>query len=716
MTQEDESSYEQRIVQLEREVRKLKELVNSLVGIPSDRSRDLHGTDTEPATPVQPQQSPPTTEPRTPAASMPAAPARTTKSFSLPDHMKTSEYWLNKVGIGLVLFAVLFFFKYSIDQGWLTPSVRIGMGVAFGAVLDLIGLRIYRRRRHFSLVLLGGGIATLYITGFAAFQMFKLVPHLTAMGFMVAVTVFAIGISLKQKEQVLSLIGAMGGLATPFLLYTGQGNIPGLITYTCLLVGGIAAIYFFRSWRALLWFTIISGWLIMTLACDNVTSKSVVAGGVDYWAAQYGLIFCWLAFGMMPLLRELFGQIRPEKFAYIKFEYLRRVLSEDFERSAKQHAIPLVVSSPLIAFGLSMSIWERLSTDQFWGWIALGVAAVYGAVAYGLKRWEGLKKQAYIHMMLGILFLTISFSLLLDGNSLLITLATEALALFLIARKFTDRGIAKSSNILFLFVGLWLFNRIAWDGPEGSPLFNVQALTDLWAVVTALAVAKLTAAPAKRRIYLIASFVCLGGLMIREFDDNTLFVILTSLVVAYHFVANRINDRICIGFGHLFFGVVGVWLADRLLLTRIMAFPIDLHRTPLLNLTTLADLTYLAALGAVSQRLKAVDEKRVYFLGLHIAILALFLREFQGIENGQGYVSIAWGVYASALLIAGLRLDYVALRKTAIVTLMFIVGKLFLIDLANLETIWRILLFLGVGGVFLLLSYFFKSMWKGRET
>ena len=45
-------------------------------------------------------------------------------------------------------------------------------------------------------------------------------------------------------------------------------------------------------------------------------------------------------------------------------------------------------------------------------------------------------------------------------------------------------------------------------------------------------------------------------------------------------------------------------------------------------------------------------------------------------------------------------------------TLLVLVGKLFLVDLARLEAIWRILLFLGFGGLFLVLSYYFQARWK----
>ena len=69
--------------------------------------------------------------------------------------MRESEYWLNKIGIGLLLLGVVFLFKYSIDQGWITPAVRVGFGLAIGIILLAVGLRLHSSRRHFSQVLLG---------------------------------------------------------------------------------------------------------------------------------------------------------------------------------------------------------------------------------------------------------------------------------------------------------------------------------------------------------------------------------------------------------------------------------------------------------------------------------------------------------------------------------------------------------------------------------
>ena len=89
-------------------------------------------------------------------------------------------------------------------------------------------------------------------------------------------------------------------------------------------------------------------------------------------------------------------------------------------------------------------------------------------------------------------------------------------------------------------------------------------------------------------------------------------------------------------------------------------------------------------------------------------------RELAPTVDGQGYLTIAWGVYGAALLILGLRLNYSRLRQVALGTLMLVVAKLFIVDLAELETIWRVLLFMGFGGVFLLLSYYFPKLWRGK--
>ena len=99
----------------------------------------------------------------------------------------------------------------------------------------------------------------------------------------------------------------------------------------------------------------------------------------------------------------------------------------------------------------------------------------------------------------------------------------------------------------------------------------------------------------------------------------------------------------------------------------------------------------------------------------HITLLLWLLRELSPLTNGQGLVSVSWGIYIVVLFVIGLRKDVKVVTKTAMATLLILIGKLFLFDLAELATLWRVLLFMGFGAVLLFLSYFFQSLWKTKK-
>jgi len=67
------------------------------------------------------------------------------------------------------------------------------------------------------------------------------------------------------------------------------------------------------------------------------------------------------------------------------------------------------------------------------------------------------------------------------------------------------------------------------------------------------------------------------------------------------------------------------------------------------------------------------------------------------------------------MFVAGLRRDHTYLIRGGVATLFLVVAKLFLWDLAALDPLWRVLLFLGFGGLFLLLSYHLRNLWNPRE-
>ena len=274
-----------------------------------------------------------------------------------------SESWLKIVGIGLLLFGVGFLFKFSVEQGWLTERVRIGFGLALGTGLLVTGIRLQADRRPFSQVLLGGGVATYYITGFAAYQLYALLAHPVAFAFMGAVTLFAFFLALRQQAAILSVVGAVGGLGTPFLLYTDAGTVPGLVGYTCLVLGGATAIYLYRGWRSLLWTSFVGGWAVFLVGIHEGDLSDP-----DRGALQAGLLFAWMVFWAVPVIRGVLTGRNPARWAVPALG----VGPVAIRKLAIGHTHLLSAPGPLLALGSTGLVWS-LSAEQT-GWLAAGGA------------------------------------------------------------------------------------------------------------------------------------------------------------------------------------------------------------------------------------------------------------------------------------------------------------------------------------------------------
>ena len=516
------------------------------------------------------------------------------------DTLRSGEYWLNKIGIGLLLLGLIFLYKYSVDQGWLVPLVRVAFGLALGTALLAIGLRVYQDHRHFSQVVLGGAIAAYYTTGFAAFNLYALVAYPVAFAYMVSVTVLAVLLALRHDEVVLSVIGVAGALATPFLLYTGTENVPALVSYTCFILVGVGAIYIYRGWRSLYLMAFVGAWIVFLVDSFGISWVREPVQ-TDQWALQLGIIFGWLSFWALPVFREALSATNPDRWSWPTlgiFEGLRPLTS--------RHAHILIVATPLIALGLSKLVWQL--TDERWGWITLALAATQGITAWVLRNWEAIRGLARIQALTALLFLTLAFIQLLDGNALLLTLAVEAAALHLLSRRLSDRALLVGGHFLFAVVGLWLVERLTGNVDAGAlgiqPTFDTSAITDLAVLGTALGASTLLRPQAASLVY-----------------------------------------RICV----------------------------------------------------------------------HAAFLGWLWRELSLLSDGDAYVTVAWGLYTVALLVAGLLLTQSRLVIVGMGTLLLVVAKLLLVDLISLDAVWRILLFLGFGGVFLVLSYYLQALWRAHS-
>ena len=84
----------------------------------------------------------------------------------------------------------------------------------------------------------GGGIAVLYVSIYAAFTIYALIPHTAAFALMCLATMLGACLADAQHGQGLALVTVGGGFATPFLLATGRDAQIVLFTYDAILVAG----------------------------------------------------------------------------------------------------------------------------------------------------------------------------------------------------------------------------------------------------------------------------------------------------------------------------------------------------------------------------------------------------------------------------------------------------------------------------------------------
>ena len=642
-------------------------------------------------------------------------------------NLRRWEWWMNKIGIALFLMGVVFLFKFSWDRGWLqvllTPVVRVGLGIALGSALVWVGLRVYAGRRAFAQVVLGGGIGTYYITGFAAFQMLGVFSYPVAFAFMAAVTLLAFALALRQDGAALAVIGVSGGLATPFLLYDGQGDLGGLVLYAGLVLAGAMGMYLLKGWRSLLLVAFAGYWAVLFTGYAGVASVGTppFADGV---ALQVGALFGWISLWLVPSAREALRSANPGRWRAPEIWAPMRLLPTGNERFLNEGTPACLVSfaSPLVLLWMTQLAWSPGSTTL--GLVAIGISASHALAWAGFRRVERGGHVSYTQAIAALLFATLSLIFLLEGETLLLMLAAEAAALHFLARRLSDRVVSMIGHALFAIVGAWIFHLLAggtldrlFGAYDVIPFFNVHALVGFAVVALAFASSTTMGQPEVRRVYRVFGHAAVAVLLLHELvpfaDGSYALVALALYAVGLHLLSRLRPEWGTRGGAHALVVFVGLWLAFRL--ATGMAFPGNFG-TAVFNLPGIADLTVVALILACSWIIGGWGTVLIHRIAAHAALLAWFWREFEMLPGSpDAYVTVAWGLTGAVIFVAGLRRDHAYLIRGGVATLFLVVAKLFLWDLAALDPLWRVLLFLGFGGLFLILSYHLRNLWNPRE-
>jgi uncharacterized membrane protein len=395
----------------------------------------------------------PVLEPSIPAEPAPAAPEEPNRILQ----------WLLggntvvRVGVVVLFFGVAFLLKYAYEHTHVPLELRL-MGVALGAVVLLvIGWRLRHTRPGYALSLQGGGVGLLYLTIFAAFRLYFLLPAGPAFMLLIAVAAFSAALAVLQDSLALASVGVAGGFLAPILASTGQGSHVMLFSYYLVLNLGILTIAFYKSWRLL-----------------NLLGFAFTFVIGTFW-------------GVTRYQPEQFASTEPFLVAFFMLYLAVPVLYARRQAFTLRHYVDgtLVFGVPLVSFGLQTGLVRPFEFGAAWS--AFGLAALYLLLASAMWRraGEGLRLLTESFLALGIGFGTLAIPLAFDGRITSAAWALEGAAVVWVSVR-QSRRLALAFGLALQFAAgvAFLFDMEKGYGPV--PVLNAFYLGCLFIAVGGL--------------------------------------------------------------------------------------------------------------------------------------------------------------------------------------------------------------------------------------
>jgi uncharacterized membrane protein len=329
---------------------------------------------------------------------------------------RIGSQWFNRVGILAVLIGMAWFLKLAIDNHWIGPLGRVLIGLIAGAALIAWSERF---RNHgyaafsYSLKAVGSGI--LYLSLWAAFSLFHLVPANAAFGAMIAVTAFNGYMAWVQDAELLALYGIVGGLSTPLLLSTGENHEVTLFSYLLLLDIAVLVLVALRPWSRLLFAAFVGSVLFVTGWWFEFYSDAQ-AGRTAFFLACFFLIFAFAP----RLVRAKAEENEP----YSGWDNLAIVL--------------LPIANAALGFLGFYALLDRPGVDWTQPWLAVGFAGFYLLLLRLPERGRLHASPAVLsalHLAAAVVFLTIAIPLKAHGRWLTIGWLVEGAALVWVATR-----------------------------------------------------------------------------------------------------------------------------------------------------------------------------------------------------------------------------------------------------------------------------------------
>jgi uncharacterized membrane protein len=641
---------------------------------------------------------------------------------------KAGKRWMTWAGALALFLSASFFLKYAFDNEWLGPTGRVVLGIVAGIAILVVGDYCLRREmRALGQGLMGGALAILYVSLFAAFSLYELLPQTPAFLSMVLVTAAGVALAILHNAIPLAFIAVLGGLISPVLVATGHDPRDALFGYLTVLNLGVLAVAMLRRWRALDVLAFVGTWAFYWGWFHEFYEPAALIPALA-WLAVFFLIFL-----LIPFVYQL-----------------RRGTSATLE------SFVMALANAAVSFYFAYKL-LRIDYQVTLGFVALAMAASYVILAaLARKRVPDDARTLFGLVGLSVIFLTLAVPLHLKLHGIMLAWALEGPVLLYLGYTYRYQPVRIAGLLVMALAAVRLF-QVHWPlHHEHYVLFFNRHFASAMSVP--LAAAAYAAIHAWRfdgvgenedRTSMIASAIG-GGFLATVIVQSEVSVWLQyyarDLGMNRYYLSSSVVPVVW-AIGGAGFLIGGSVLRSRFsyyaglvaLGIALLQVPLSYQYGPNVDYRLFINIRFLcgALVTAVvfwfafevlrRKELFGIDHSkfvRVLFGTAGVALLFLLsietyvyfretiasLRKSRWI--GQMSLSIVWGLYAIAALAIGFWKKQRALRVAALALLAITAVKLLLVDMSQVQQIYRIVSFVVLGIVMIGASFLYHRLEK----
>jgi uncharacterized membrane protein len=288
------------------------------------------------------------------------------------------QKWFLGVGVFVLLLAAGFFLKYAFDEKWIGPAAQVTLGFIAGG-LCFVGGEICRRRslRGLDIALAAVGLGVLYLSIYAANQIYGLIPDPLTILLVLLVSAVGLSIATVWDSRLVAVLAFLGGYLAPVLDTSDRSDHH--LFFGCLVIINIASegVAYLKRWTQLYFLGALFSWILLLIFWGKIQSETFL----DAFAFTQ---FLFLLYSIVPFLRSFLPNNRdhiPVTWLSVINGWLCVWKSGDLLHWEKVPFALVALVYGATALSLALLYWRRRTPSAVLTWL-LTQAGIYFLIAW----------------------------------------------------------------------------------------------------------------------------------------------------------------------------------------------------------------------------------------------------------------------------------------------------------------------------------------------